>query len=198
MGMKIDESEIGISWVMDEPMARASHALLSDGKVWIIDPVDEEEAMTKVADLGKPVAVFQLLDRHNRDCQQIADRLEVPLVKLPEELKGTPFEAISVVDNPLWKERALWWQDTQTLVIAEAIGTNDMACPTDAGAGVHIMMRMTPPRKSLGTYVPEHLLPGHGGAIHGPRATKALQEAIDRSRRDMPKAMVKFPGAMRN
>ncbi|MGB0119876.1 MAG: hypothetical protein WBP55_02845 [Solirubrobacterales bacterium] len=198
MGIQVDETEIGITWVLDEPMARASHALVSDGRVWLIDPVDEPEAMEKVAALGTPKAVLQLLDRHNRDSQAIADRLEIPLVVLPDELNGTPFQSIDVVNNRLWKEKALWWQATQTLVVAEAIGTNEMACPTDRGAGVHIMMRMTPPKKSLGTYLPEHLLLGHGPAIHGPGATEALQDAVDRSRLDLPKAMIKMPGAMRS
>jgi len=197
MAAEVFESEIGITWVQDEPMARASHALVSDGRVWIIDPVDDAEVMEKVAALGTPVAVFQLLDRHKRDSKKIADRLGIPLVLLPDELKGTPFQSIDVVNNRMWKEKALWWQATQTLVVAEAIGTNEMACPTDRGAGVHIMMRMTPPKKSLGTYVPNHLLVGHGPPIDGPRATDALQDAVDRARRDLPRAMLKMPGAMR-
>ena len=197
MGARVDESEIGITWVQDEAMARASHALVSDGKVWIIDPVDDPEVMEKVAALGTPVAVFQLLDRHGRDCEKIAKRLGIPHVLLPDEIKDTPFETIDVVNNRLWKEKALWWQAKRVLVVAEAIGTNPMACPTDAGAGVHIMMRMSPPKGSLGTYLPKHLLVGHGDAIHGEDATRALQDAIDRSRRDLPKAMVKMPGAMR-
>lgn len=196
MGVRVDESAIGITWVQDEAMARASHALVSKGRVWIIDPVDDDEVMAKVAGLGTPRAVFQLLDRHNRDSAKIADRLGVPLVKLPDELKGTPFQSIDVVNNRLWKEKALWWQAEQTLVVAEAIGTNAMASPSGAGAGVHIGLRLKPPKQALGTYLPQHLLVGHGDPIHGPNATVALQEAMDRSRRDLPKAMVKMPGAM--
>jgi hypothetical protein len=198
MGLRVDESEVGITWVQDEAMARASHALVSDGRVWIIDPVDDPEVMDRIAGRGTPVAVLQLLDRHNRDGEQVADRFGVPLVKLPDELRGTPFQSIDVVNNRLWKEKALWWQAEQTLIVAEAIGTNPMACPSDAGAGVHIGLRMTPPKQALGTYLPRHLLVGHGDPIHGPKATKALQQAIDRSRRDLPKAMLKMPGALRS
>jgi len=179
-------------------MARASHALVSDGRVWIIDPIEDEEALAKIAELGEPAVVFQLLDRHNRDCKKVADRLGVPLVMLPDELKGTPFQSIEVVNNRLWKEKALWWQAEQTLVVAEALGTNPMACPSEAGAGIHIGLRLKPPKQALGTYVPQHLLVGHGDPIHGPRATTALQQAMDRSRRDFPKAMAKMPGAMRS
>jgi hypothetical protein len=192
----IDQSEIGITWVMDEPMARACHALVDDGRVWIIDPVDDGDAMSAVAGLGEPAAVLQLLDRHNRDCRKVADRLGVPLVALPDEMKSTPFKSIRVVNNRLWKEIALWWQEKRVLVVPEAIGTSRFYKPSLAGAGVHLGLRMTPPRKQLGSYLPEHLLVGHGEAIHGPQATPALQEAIDRARRDMPAALVGAPGAL--
>ncbi|MEX0621264.1 MAG: hypothetical protein WD181_06745 [Solirubrobacterales bacterium] len=191
----IDQTDLGITWVMDEPMARASHALVKEGQVWIIDPVDDPDAMAKVADLGEPVAVLQLLDRHYRDCQTVADRLGVPLVVLPDEVKSTPFKTISVVDNAIWKEKALWWQEKNCLVIPEALGSNRMYKPGPAGAGVHIGRRLTPPKRQLGTYLPEHLLFGHGESIHGPEATEALQQAIDRSVRDIPGAIIGLPKA---
>lgn len=176
-------------------MGRASHALTDGKKVWLIDPVDDEAAIERALSLGEPAVVFQLLDRHNRDCQEVADRLGIKNVVLPLELRGTPFEAIEVVDNRIWKERALWWKKTRTLVVAEAIGASKMFNPSQAGAGVHIGLRATPPRNQLGTYNPEHLLMGHGMPINGDRATTALQEALDRSRRDLPGAMLKMPFA---
>lgn len=191
----IDETDYGVTWVMDESMARASHALAKGGRVWIIDPVDDHDAMARVAELGEPAAVLQLLDRHNRDCRSVADRLGVPLVVLPDEVKSTPFKTIDVVNNRLWKEKALWWPEKRVLVVAEALGSNQIYKPTEAGAGVHIGMRLTPPRNSLGTYLPQHLLFGHGEPIHGPEATTALQQALDRSRRDIPGAVVGLPRA---
>ncbi len=198
MGARIIENgDIGISWVIDEAMARASHALADGGKVWLVDPVDDEAAIERALSLGEPAAVFQLLDRHNRDCQEVADRLGVPLVSLPLEMRGTPFEAIEVVENRFWKERALWWKKTKTLVVAEAVGASKMFNPSAAGAGVHIGLRANPPRKQLGTYNPQHLLMGHGPPINGGQATVALQEALDRSRLDLPAAMLKIPFAFR-
>jgi hypothetical protein len=191
----IHESDCGVTWVIDEPMMRASHALAHDGRVWIIDPVDHPEAMEKVAALGEPAAVLQLLDRHNRDSKTVADRLGVPLVVLPDEVKSTPFQTIKVVDNPVWKEKALWWQKESCLVVAEALGSNAFYHPSPAGAGVHIGLRLKPPRQALGTYLPEHLLFGHGEPIHGPQATEALQEALDRSRRDFAGSVLGAPRA---
>ena len=191
----IDRSPIGITWIIEEPMARASHALVSDSKVWIIDPVDDADAMAAVAELGEPEAVIQLLDRHNRDSAEVAERLGVPLIRLPESLPGTPFDVIDVVDRSIWKEKALWWQDERVLVVAEAVGTNRFYRPASAGAGIHLGLRLAPPRQALGSYLPNHLLVGHGPPIHGPRATEALQQAMDRSRRDFPAALAGAPAA---
>ncbi len=192
----LQTSAVGLTWVIDEPMQRASHALTSDGRVWIIDPVDEPEAMEQVGELGEPVAVIQLLDRHGRDCRPVADRLGVPLLRLPDTVPDSPFACIPVIDNRLWKEKALWWNDQRALVIAEAIGTAPLFHPSPAGAGVHIALRLNPPKRQLGTYLPNHLLVGHGPAIDGPRATEALQQAIDHSRRGLPGAMLAAPRAL--
>lgn len=193
----IENGDIGISWVMDEPMARASHALSDGERVWLIDPIDDEAAIDRALTLGKPAVVFQLLDRHNRDCQQVADRLGIDLVVLPLELRGTPFEAIEVVDNRFWKERALWWKQAKTLVVAEAVGSSGMFNPEKGGVGVHIGLRATPPRKQLGTYNPQHLLMGHGRPVNGDRATTTLRRALDRSRRELPASLLKLPFSFR-
>jgi hypothetical protein len=194
----IENGEIGVTWVMeDEAMARASHALVDGEKVWLVDPIDDDAAIDRALALGEPQVVFQLLDRHNRDCRRVAERLGIKLVVLPLELRGTPFEAIEVVNNPIWKERALWWKKTKTLVVAEAIGASKMFRPTESGAGVHIGLRVTPPRKQLGTYNPRHLLMGHGDPINGDRATVALQDALDKSRKDLPSALFLMPRAFR-
>jgi len=193
----IEAPEIGLTWVTEEANARASHALASDGRVWIIDPVEDEAALDRVGELGEPAAVLQLLDRHNRDCGAVADRFGVAHVKLPLELRNTPFEAIEVVENRFWRERALWWKATQTLVVAEAIGTSPLFRPGKSGAGIHVGLRLNPPRKALESYVPRHLLVGHGDPIHGQGAARALEDALARSRRDIPAALLGLPGAFR-
>ena len=62
-----DRGEHGFSWIVDDPMTRTSHALAANGHVWIIDPVEHQPALERAMALGAPVAVLQLLDRHNRD-----------------------------------------------------------------------------------------------------------------------------------
>ena len=189
----LDESSIGLTWVIDDAIARASHALVDQGRVWFIDPTDEPAALERSLALGRPVAVVQLLDRHNRDCAMLAERLGIPHLKVPAALPDTPFEVIPLVNTCFWREVALWWAEARVMVVAEAIGTHPaMYAPDSMGAGVHIGRRLWPPRR-LAAYEPEHLLVGHGAALHGSGASAALHEAISRSRRDLPRAILALP-----
>ena len=188
----LEKSPVGLTWVVRESIARASHALVDAGRVWLIDPTDEPGVLERVASLGVPAAVLQLLDRHNRDCAAVAARLGVPHRRVPAALPDTPFEVLPVVNVRLWREIALWWPARRTLIVAEAIGTAPTYAPGPSGAGVSIGLRLWPPRR-LAAYEPDHLLVGHGAALHGPRATAALREAIERSRRDLPRAFAGLP-----
>ena len=98
--------------------------------------------------------------------------------------------------NRLWKENALWWPQQRALVVAEAVGTNAMFTGGGPPLGVHIGLRLFPPRR-LGQFAPDHLLVGHGAGLHGPQAAPALTEALARSRSDLPRMLVKLPGALR-
>jgi hypothetical protein len=192
-----DELEFGFSWVIDEPLTRTSHALVDDGRVWIVDPVDAGDALERARALGEPAAVLQLLDRHNRDCADVARRLGVPHLRLPAALDGAPFQPLPVVSTRFWKEVGLWWPERRALVVAEAVGTNALYTGGAAPVGVHIFLRLTPPRR-LAAYAPDHLLVGHGAGVHGPSTPAALGEALDRSRRDLPRVLLKLPHAMRS
>lgn len=190
--MTFDEYEFGFTWVLDELMERASHALVSDGRVWLIDPVDEPEALAKAAALGEPAGVIQLLDRHNRDCAAIAGRLGVPHHRLPDALDGTPFQVVKVIDLPGWRELALWWPEHRALVVSEAVGTGAMFRAGDRDAGVHVMLRLRPPSAPR-RFAPDHLLCGHGAPVHGAAASPALRQAYARSLRDLPAVLAKLP-----
>jgi hypothetical protein len=192
-----DRGARGFSWIVDEPATRTSHVLAGDGRVWLVDPVRHEPALERAGTLGKPVAVLQLLDRHNRDCAAVAATLGVPHLVVPDALPDTPFDVIGVRRTKRWREVALWWQAERTLVVAEAIGTNGFYAPPGHDAGVHLLLRPTPPRDVLGAFVPEHLLVGHGPPVHGGEAAAALLDAIGRSRRELPNFVLKAPGLIR-
>ena len=108
---RVEEHPFGITWQIDEPGARTSHALRVDGRVWIVDPVEHPAALERIEVLGPVAGVLQLIDRHNRDCAAIAGRLGVPHLRVPSEVPGTPLEVVRVVDNRRWREVALWWPE---------------------------------------------------------------------------------------
>jgi hypothetical protein len=195
MAVKLQRHALGVTWVEQNAMARAAHALVDDRRVWLIDPYEDAEAMAAVAELGAPACVLQLLDRHNRDCEPIAQRFGVPLSRLPTDAVGTPFEAIALISHRGWREVALWWAAERALVVTEAIGTAP-AFALGRPAGVHPMLRLTPPRKQLSGLQPERLFVGHGEAIES-GADAALHEALARSRRDLPRLLLSVPKLLR-
>ena len=196
MRVTYDELPFGFSWFPDEPLTRTAHALDTGDGVWLIDPVDVPEAIERAAALGPPAGVIQLLDRHNRDCAQLAERLGVPHLRVPDAVPGSPFTVVEVLKLPRWHEIALWWPEQRALVVAEAIGTNDVYRLGKGPAGVHPLLRALPPG-ALRRLDPEHLLVGHGPGVHGPLAAAALQDAYDRSRKDLPKLALKLPAMVK-
>jgi hypothetical protein len=207
MGMKgsgaaelteIDRFEGGVGWLAypGETMQRASHAVESGGKLWVIDPVDADGVDDLLAEYGDVGGVVVLLDRHKRDSAAVADRHDVP-VYVPEWMSGVEsdvdapvvrfeegvgeFALDVVVDNPFWQEGALF--DGETLVVPEALGTVSYFRAPGERLGVHPMLRAVPPR-SLLEYDADRLLVGHGeGVFEDVRG--AIREAIDGSRRKM-------------
>jgi len=165
-------------------------ATVYTGRTAVIDEPDQP-----AASLGRPTGVLQLLDRHDRDCEPIATRLDVPLMRLPDWAPDTPFEVVPIISRRGWKEVALWWAQARALVVAEAIGTAP-AFALGRRAGVHPMLRLTPPRSALSAYRPAMLLVGHGETIESDGA-EALEDALAHSRSDIPQLLIKLPTLLR-
>ncbi len=190
----VDEFEGGLGWIADELLGRTSHALAADGGVWLIDPVDGPGVEERVRALGEPRGVIQLLDRHNRDAELLAQTLGVPRHEVPfGGVEGAPFELIRIVDTRWWREAALWWPEGRVLAVADALGTIGYLRAPGERLGVHPFLRLFPPR-ALAALEPERVLCGHGPGVHGPEATRALREALRTSRRRLPLALL---GAVR-
>jgi hypothetical protein len=158
-----DESDDGFGWIAEERLARTSHALVVDGRVWLIDVVLWPDALDRARELGEPAGVIQLLDRHNRDCAAVAAELGVPHLRVPDRVDA-PLELVRVVNLPFWRERALWWPERRVLVVADALGTVGYFTWGGKRIGVHPLLRLRPPRKltRLGARV---ILVGHGAGI---------------------------------
>jgi hypothetical protein len=195
MSARLQRHAIGLTWVEASFTARSAHALRSEDRVWLVDPFEDEPALHEIAALGTPAGVIQLLDRHNRDCEPIAARLGVPLLRLPDSTPDTPFEVVPIVSRPGWHEMALWWERERALIVAEAIGTS---FPFGLGrpAGVHPILRLNPPRSQLAGHRPSMLLVGHGATIEADAAV-ALDDALAHARSDIPRLVTSLPKLIR-
>ena len=170
-------------------MERACHVLRLDGKVWIVDPTDVPGLDERIAAVGEPAGVLQLLDRHDRDCAELAARHSIPHHRLPfDGIEGTGSRPVTVIRNKLWNEIAIWSAAEKALIVPEAVGTARYFCAGDESVGIHPMLRLLPPRR-LADFAPDHLLTGHGTGMHGPGTAAALADSLSGSRRRTPQAM---------
>ena len=142
--------------------------------------------MPRPCSSSPPAGVVQLYFDHDRDGAAVAERFGVPLHRLPEVIPGAPFSIVPLSFGPVWKEVALWWPDSRALVVGESLGTGHLYRLGNGPVGVHLLRRLVPPN-ALRTYLPEHLLVGHGPSVHGGDAAAGLLDALARSRRDLPK-----------
>jgi len=207
MGMKgsgeadlteIDRFEGGVGWLAypDETMERASHAVESDGQLWIFDPVDADGVDDLIGEFDEVGGVVVLLDRHERDSAAVARRYDVP-VYVPDWMSGVEsdidapvvrfsegvgeFALERIVDNPFWQEAALF--DGETLVVPEALGTVSYFRAPGERLGVHPMLRAVPPT-ALADYDADRLLVGHGEGLFED-VRPAIEDAVGGSRRRM-------------
>jgi hypothetical protein len=181
-----DETDWGFGWLQEGWLARTSHALRAEGRVWVFDPVDSPGAEERIRGLGEPAGVIQLVDRHRRDCAVLAERLGVPLHETPfNGVPGAPFDPVPIVRHRLWREVALWWPEERVLVCGDALGTVGYFVAPGELLGVHPLLRLTPPR-TLSRFAPSHVQCGHGEGVHGDEAAPALAEALASARRRLP------------
>lgn len=181
----------------DEMMQRTSCAVVTGDRTLIVDPVDYDGLDAALGALPEVAGVVRLLDRHGRDCRAIAERLSVPMLATAAQAgSGPPLDLPSVFERvvlamPGWTETALWIDDRKMLICAEAIGTAPYfrARASDV-LGVHPLLRIRPPRGALGGIAPATIVVGHGLPVVTD-ATPALRSALERSRRDLPRAVAR-------
>ena len=208
----IDRFDGGVGWLAspNEEMQRASHALESDGEVWVFDPVDADELDGLLAEFGEVAGVVVTMDRHRRDAAAIAARHDVsvylpdwfegvaeelpdetPIVRFGAELADTGLEAHVMQNNRFWQEVALYNRERGTLLVPESLGTVEYVCTGSERLGVHPMRRAFPPREQLEPFASDPHLPlervlvGHGPGVMRD-AKDALRDALSGSRLRMP------------
>jgi hypothetical protein len=200
---EIDRWDGGFGWLAypEERMERASHALLDDGDVWLVDPVDAADLDDLLAEAGSVAGVVVLLDRHNRDANEIARRhdvsvhrpawmddidsnYDVPTRDLGSELDATGYRVEKLHDTPVWREAYLYHPEDRTLVVSEALGTGSYFLTAGERIGVHPMLRLFPPR-ALARYDVDRVVVGHGAGVMSDAAS-AIRDAVRNSRRRAP------------
>lgn len=183
-----DEFELGFGWIVDEFLLRCSHALVVNGRVWLVDPLDGDGVEERIRAAGEPAGVIQLLDRHKRDCRTLAERLGVPHHEVPRApIARAPFEFVPVRKGRLWDEVALWWPEPRVLVCADALGTVPSLRVHGEKLALHPLLRIAPPRRLRGLN-PSRVLCGHGESVHGDEAASAVEKALATARRRLPRA----------
>lgn len=183
----VDDLGFALGWIAPEPrfMQRASHALVVDGRTWLVDPVAGDGVLERVRALGEPAGVVQLLDRHERDASQLAGELGVPLHRLPfAGVPGTPFRPVPILRQRFWQEVALWWPERRVLVCADAVGTAPYLLAPGERLAVSPLLRLRPPR-ALAALEPVHILVGHGEGLHD-GATAAVRESLSGATQRLP------------
>jgi hypothetical protein len=204
---EIDRFEGGVGWIAypEETMQRASHALVGDDGVWLVDPVDADDLDDLLAELGEVAGVAVLLDRHGRDASAIAERHGVdvhrpawmanvdskidapPGVSIRDagrQLGDSDYRVEKLTDRMGWREAVAFHPDSGTLVVPESLGGSSYFRASGERVGVHPMLRLFPPR-ALAGYDAERLLVGHGEGLLADAAA-AVRDAIDGSRRRAP------------
>lgn len=200
----VDRFDSGVGWIAypDEAMQRASHAVESDGELWVFDPVGADGVDDLLAEFDADVGgVVVGLDRHERDAAAVAARHDVA-VYVPSWMDGVAgdldapverfddaiadFEVERLVDNPFWQEAVFF--DGSTLIVPEALGTSDYFRTVDEVVGVHPMLRLLPPR-SLREYDADRLLVGHGEGLTVD-VDRGIREAVDGARGRTPSLVV--------
>lgn len=195
----VDRWDGGLSWMAhpEETFRRTSHALVADGAVWLVDPVDGAGLDEALAELGPVAGVAVLSAYHLRDAgavaarhgvavhvpgpfDSVADRIDGPVERFAGELADTGFRAVEV-GNPLWSEVALSHPDRETLVVGDALTTADYHTTADRDLMVTPYLAPWPPRESLSGRPVERVLVGHGRGVFEDAAA-ALDRALSESR----------------
>jgi hypothetical protein len=172
----VDETEFGFGWIAAEPrfLQRCSHAVVADGGVWLIDPVDGDAVVERVRELGEPAGVLVLFGRHDRDSATLAARLGVRRYTRAEPPERPPFQLVRIGRGEL----ALWLPEHEALVVSEALGTVRYMRAPGERLGLHPWRRLTPPKR-LNAFDPRHLLVGHGEGLHGDDVADTLHDVLD-------------------
>lgn len=205
---EIDRWEGGVGWIAhpEEDGERASHALLGDDGVWIIDPVDAPGIDDLIAEYGDVEGVAVLSNYHARDAGQVAsrhgvsvhiprwmtripDRVDAPVEQEGAILSTAGFETIRVKPLSMYQGAIAYREEDGTLIVPDLLSSGSGYPVGTERIGVMLGMRLFPPRDLFDGIEPERILFGHGEGVFE-EADEALETALVGARRRLPQAIV--------
>ena len=182
----------GFGWIVEEAMTRTSHALAADGRVWLVDAhrlAGRDRACSGARRAGRRHPAPRPPRPRLRRARRATRR---PARRRPRRASGEPvrLRARHAVEA-LARVGPLVGGDTNARHRRRA-RDEPLLHRGKAPIGVHVLLRLTPPR-ALGAFEPEQILVGHGEGVHGPAATDALRDALRTSRRGLPGVLLRLP-----
>jgi len=193
----IDEWKHGFGWIAkpEENMQRTSHGFVEGEGVYLVDPVDAENLDQKIEEYGEVKGIVILFARHERDSEKLAGKYDCPIFvpewferdldadveKISDKVPGTDWEIHTVVDSRVSKEAALYHRQSDTLIVADSLGTTKHLRGRGEKLGMSPLYRFNPPKKLL-DFDPQRIFCGHGEGITED-ATETMQETIQQGRR---------------
>lgn len=204
---EIDRWNGGVGWIAypEEEGERASHAIVGEDGVWIIDPLDAPGIDDLVAEYGDVAGVAVLSSYHARDAGQIArrhgvsvyiprwmnripERVDAPIELEDNVLGDAGFKTLHVEPLTLYQEAIAYREADGTLIVPDLLSSGTGYPVGDERIGLMIGLRPFPPRDLFAGVEPERILFGHGEGVFQD-AEEALDTALAGARKRFPRAL---------
>lgn len=204
----IDRWSGGVGWLAhpDETGERASHAIVTDDGLWLVDPVDAEGVDGLLTEYGDVAGVAVLSNYHARDADAFAnrhdvsvhvprgmarveERVDAPVERTDAVLGSAGFDTVAVEPLSLYEAVVAYRPADGTLIVPDLLSSGSGYPVGDERVGVMLGSRLFPPREVFADVEPERILFGHGRGVFG-AADEALDDALDGARRRLPRALV--------
>lgn len=199
--------EHGRTWMAhpEAQMQRASHALVANGEVWLVDPLDAADLDEELAALGPVAGVVLLGSEHHRHADRLAARhgvsihlpawfeedakdFEAPVVEFTDGLADTGFRAIELKEG-FWQEAGLYHPERRTLAVSDTFMTALFAARTGR-VELFPPARLDPPHSALDGLAIDRLLVGHGEPVFE-NVEERIQRALAMEYRSTPVAFLR-------
>ena len=121
--LPVDEHDDCFGWIAEERIARTSHALRVDGRVYLIDPLPATASRSACARSASRRRCCSSSTATTATARSGRGGSACRTCARGRAYADAPFEVLPVYDNRVWREVALWEPRSATLVCADVLGT---------------------------------------------------------------------------